>query len=242
MRQFNPDMAQNMRDWAESSQCPLLRAIPIQGMPQTFCCPPFGDRIRSNFPPPIDQRLLDRIVNLGDSNPNFPRLLNPDLGPVIHHAPVSSPIGPASNVFISGIPYALDPYCQFTIPVYAMFSRGQRGLPIALGDIQDIINVILAQNETLQDYLKDRLNSVRQIASVSMDTPDKGMNLAIFNADGIVRNDYQIEVLQNLYQIQKLCQVHMLYDQLVYPLIYWTGSGGYGILQSEKPHSATTSI
>jgi hypothetical protein len=178
----------------------------------------------------MDQQLLDRIVNLADSNPSFPRLLNPDLRLVIHRAPVSSPIGPASNVFISGIPYALDPYRQFTIPAYAMFSRGQRGLPLAIGDIQEIINVILAQDERLRGYLKDRLNSVRQIASVSMNEPDEGMNLAIFNADGIVRNDCQIEVCRNSYQIQKLCQVHMLYDQLVYPLIFWTGSGGCGTL------------
>jgi hypothetical protein len=34
----------------------------------------------------------------------------------------------------------------------------------------------------------------------------------------------------------------MLYDQLVYPLIFWTGYGGYGILQSEKPEGATALI
>jgi hypothetical protein len=34
----------------------------------------------------------------------------------------------------------------------------------------------------------------------------------------------------------------MLYDQFVYPLIFWAGSGGYGILQSEKPDGATALI
>jgi hypothetical protein len=80
----------------------------------------------------MDQRLLDRIVDLTYSNPNFPRILNRDLRPVIQRACISSPNGRASNVFISGIPYALDADRPFTAPVYAVFSRGQRGLPIPL--------------------------------------------------------------------------------------------------------------
>jgi hypothetical protein len=62
-----------------------------------------------------------------------------------------------------------------------------------------------------------------------MNEPDEGMNLAIFNAEGILLNDYQMEVLRNSYQPQKLCQCHMLYDPLVYPLIFWAGSGGCGV-------------
>jgi hypothetical protein len=34
----------------------------------------------------------------------------------------------------------------------------------------------------------------------------------------------------------------MLYDQFLYPLIFWNGSGGCGILDSENPHSATRHI
>jgi hypothetical protein len=34
----------------------------------------------------------------------------------------------------------------------------------------------------------------------------------------------------------------MLYDQLVYPLIFWTGSGGCGVMESEKLHGCTTLI
>jgi hypothetical protein len=86
------------------------------------------------------------------------------------------------------------------------------------------------------------IHSIRQIASVSMTEIDKRMNFAIFNADGIALNDHQIEVLQNSCHIQKLCQFHMLYDQLVSPLIFWTGSGGCSILQFEKPQGATTVI
>jgi hypothetical protein len=53
-----------------------------------------------------------------------------------------------------------------------------------------------------------------------MDEPDDGMNLAIFNAEGAVLDNHQLEVVRNSYHTQKLSQVHMLYDQLVYPLTF----------------------
>jgi hypothetical protein len=34
----------------------------------------------------------------------------------------------------------------------------------------------------------------------------------------------------------------MLYDQLVYPLIFWTGSGGCGVMESEKLQRSTAPI
>jgi hypothetical protein len=47
-------------------------------------------------------------------------------------------------------------------------------------------------------------------------------------------NDPQMEVPQNSDQSQKSCQFHMLYDQHVYVLIFWTGSGGWRIFESEE--------
>jgi hypothetical protein len=91
----------------------------------------------------MDQPLLDRIVDRTDSNPNCPRILNRDLRPAIQHACISSPNGPASNVFISGVSYALGTYRQFTTPVYDVFSRDQPGLRIPPGDIKKMINAIL---------------------------------------------------------------------------------------------------
>jgi hypothetical protein len=52
----------------------------------------------------MDEELLQRIVRLTDSNPNFPRILNRDLRSVLQHACVSSPNAGASSLFISGIP------------------------------------------------------------------------------------------------------------------------------------------
>jgi hypothetical protein len=128
-------------------------------------------------------------------------------------------------MLISGVPYALDSYWQFVTPVYAVFVRTQQRISIPHGGTEEIITSILSQNRTLQGYLIDRLDSVREIATVVMDEPNDGMNLAIFNAEGILPDDHQLEIVHNSYHTQKLSQVHMLYDQLVYPLIFWTGSG-----------------
>jgi hypothetical protein len=46
----------------------------------------------------------------------------------------------------------------------------------------------------------------------------------------------------NSYHTQKPSQAHMLYDQLVYPLFLRTGSGGCGVMESEKLHGCTTLI
>jgi hypothetical protein len=62
-----------------------------------------------------------------------------------------------------------------------------------------------------------------------MNEPHEGMNLATFNAEGPLMNDHQMEVLQNSYQSQKLCQFDMLDGQLAYPLVFWTASGRWGI-------------
>jgi hypothetical protein len=108
----------------------------------------------------MDEYLFNPIVQLTESHPNAPQIFNRHLRPVFRHTGVSFPNGPASAFFITGIPDTLDTCRHFTTPVYAVFSRGQRGLPIPPDDIQEIINVILSQNETLQGYLRDRLDSV----------------------------------------------------------------------------------
>jgi hypothetical protein len=83
---------------------------------------------------------------------------------------------------------------------------------------------------------------VQEIATVAMDELDDGMNLAIVNGEEALFDDHQLEVVRNSYPTQKLSQVYMLYDQLVYPLIFWTGSRGCGVMESEKLQGCTTLI
>jgi hypothetical protein len=168
--------------------------------------------------------------------------LNRDLRPVLQHADGSSPNADAPNVFISGIPSALDFHRQFITPIYTVFFRTHQRIPIPPGGTEEIITSVLSQNRTFQGYLRDRLDSVREIATVAMDEPDDGMNLAIFNAQGALLDDHQSEVVCNSYHTQKLSQAHMIYDRLVYPLIFWTGSGGCGMMESEKLQGCRTLV
>jgi hypothetical protein len=168
--------------------------------------------------------------------------LTRDWQPVLRYARVSSPNAKASNLFISGIPYALDTYPQFTNPVYPVFSRNDRGLQRPHGDIEAIIDFILCQNRNLRGYLRDRLDSLRQIGIVPMNESDKEMNLAVFDVERLFLNDHQMKVLRGSYQLQKLSQSRMLYDPLVYPWIFWTGAGGCGIMESERLQVSTSLI
>jgi hypothetical protein len=103
--------------------------------------------------------------------------------------------------------------------------------------VDDIIALILSQNGTLQGDLRDRFESIREIATVSMNEGDEGMNMAIFNAKGILLNNHQIELFRNSDQPQRFCQAHMLDNQLPYGRMFWCGSGGCPILESDKLQS-----
>jgi hypothetical protein len=46
------------------------------------------------------------------------------------------------------------------------------------------------KTERSKTYLRDWLDSVREIATVAMDKPDDGVNLAIFNVEGALLGDH----------------------------------------------------
>jgi hypothetical protein len=92
MRDFGEDIADKIRQWAEIPPYPHCGAVLLRGMSYEFCCKPFAGRIRNHLAPPMGRESLDYIVELTQSIPNFPRVLNCDLGPVLQHARVSSPM------------------------------------------------------------------------------------------------------------------------------------------------------
>jgi hypothetical protein len=71
---------------------------------------------------------------------------------------------------------------------------------------------------------------------------DEGMNMAILTCDGISDGPAAWQVLKGNYTIVKLHQTEALYDQLVYPLMFWEGRGGCGVLQGEETEKITTQI
>jgi hypothetical protein len=244
MKLFDPDAILRIRDELELPECQYCGAVLIRGMPEGFCCKPFHDMIKPHLPTQMDPELLDRILESSHAKPNFPRVLNRQLRPVTQYACVTSPNAGFSNLFISGIPYAVDSFRQFTSPVYAVFSRMDKHLDLMtdseLQEVADIIESILRKNDKLNDYVRNRLDCVREIGNVSMNEPDPGINLVIFNADGQVLSEQEIEVIRSSYESEKLCPVEMGYDQLVYPLIFWQGWGGCGIAENAERHGATT--
>jgi hypothetical protein len=180
----------------------------------------------------LDESILRRIPELSQSNPNFPRLLNRDLGPVIQNGQIQSPSDPASTLFISGIPSVIDTFRQFVTHVSAVFHRLDRTDPIQLHNCDQLIADNLIRNDILGQYPREGLDSVQNLAMASITGPDQGMNLAIFNADGSLLIGQEIEAVKNCYQTNKLSQNLMLYDQLVYALIFWDGHGGCGSANS----------
>jgi hypothetical protein len=68
----------------------------------------------------MDERLFNRIIQPTDANSNFSLILNRDLRPVYQYACESFSERFSSNLIISGIPYAVNTYRQFTAPVYAV--------------------------------------------------------------------------------------------------------------------------
>jgi hypothetical protein len=103
-----------------------------------------------------------------------------------------------------------------------------------------MIAFILSQNETSHGHLMDEEDSVSAIATGSMNEPDEGTNLAIFSAEEILLTDSQRKVLRTSSQPQQLWQLHTPSDQLIYSLMFWTGSGGCDIVESENPQGAIT--
>jgi hypothetical protein len=64
MRDFNEDIADKIRQWAEIPPRPHCAVVLFQGMSHEFCCKPFAGRIRNHLPPPMGREMLDHIVEL----------------------------------------------------------------------------------------------------------------------------------------------------------------------------------
>jgi hypothetical protein len=75
-----------------------------------------------------------------------------------------------------------------------------------------------------------------------MNKREKGMHLAVSNAEGLLLDEHGLEAIRKSYQRQEILKFHMLCDEFAYLLIFCTGSGTWGILESEKLQGPTTLI
>jgi hypothetical protein len=140
----------------EHTPCPHCGAVLLRSMKPRFCCHGSEASVRSCLPAPLAPLLLARIVEETEANANFPRTLNCKLRPVLQHASVSAPNGPASTLFIAGILYAVDAFGQFKTTVYAVFCRNEGGNAARPSVVERLIDQVLEANGPLRGYRPPR--------------------------------------------------------------------------------------
>jgi hypothetical protein len=121
-----------------------------------------------------------------------------------------------------------------------IFWRMQHDVPISHRERDQLLALFLAKNNTLRNFVREGVDSMQETVRVSGDEPDQAVNLAIFNADGFIRNEHQIQALSKTHRVEKLSQYLMLDDQPVCPLIFWNGAGGAGVEERESIQGSTT--
>jgi hypothetical protein len=110
------------------------------------------------------------------------------------------------------------------------------------GSACQIIAEFLALNPTLSDYVRELSERGRDVARVKEAQLDKGFNLVVLHEPGSAEAAHEVEVVRQGYGRTKLRQHERLYDQLVYPLIFWFGTGGCGVPAGAPIQGATTMI
>jgi hypothetical protein len=120
IREFDVGIAERIRRWAELPPCKDCGAILRRGLPVGFCCKPFGKKIISNLPPPMEEELRQRLRKFVASNRNLAWKLNHWLRPLLQNASISRPNRNGSTMAVSGIPYAINSLRQFLTPVCAI--------------------------------------------------------------------------------------------------------------------------
>jgi hypothetical protein len=230
-------VAAQIRD-REQHPCDTCGAIRVGQMEKGFCCAPFGEAIKNHLPNAMTPWLRERVADLTNGKPNAARTLNRLLRPVIQNTDIHSPRGPGSTVFLNGIPYALDQFRQFHTPVYAVFINHEEHAAETSLEMREIIRYIIPRNPVLASHVSRRWERVQNVA-ISMAEPDQGMNLAILNADAPEENDDTISTIRKNYGVKPIPPTQMIYDQLIYPLLFSKGKGGAGVEEHASRQGAT---
>jgi hypothetical protein len=134
MRGADPDrdgaIFEAIRAWGETPPCPRCGSLLPRGLLRDMCCRGFEEVIHEHLPPPIPAALLARVVRQTEKQPNFPRVLNQGMRPVMHHADMRYPRGGGSTMVVTGMPYGVSGVGQFKTTVYAVFSgQGNMDVP-----------------------------------------------------------------------------------------------------------------
>jgi hypothetical protein len=206
MRQPNDDVRAFLRTMFEPNPCLHCGAVQITGG-FTRYCNGYSEVIKNHLPQemPMDlRREIERRTN--ETSPNFPRILNKDLRPVIENANIRSSRAGGSTVFITVFPSVRDSYRQFLTPVYSVFNALDRDPITMRGSTDTWIRRIVSENETFPEYIHDHTR--KAVIEMQISVPgsiDQGINLAILNPDGIREHSaewghYEIIILARSYR------------------------------------------
>jgi hypothetical protein len=170
--------------------------------------------------------MMERILAQMRGHPNFPRIPNRAMSPCLQNADIRSPWGPASTLFVSVIPSGVNSLRYFLTPIYAVFfSREENNVPDENEKLALIWN-ILRLNPTLSEYVRGYMNRVREVIRVALTELDDGFSLAVLHEPGSGTCAHEIDVIRRGDGRMKLSQFENLYDRLLYPLFFWSGTGG----------------
>jgi hypothetical protein len=151
------------------------------------CCEGFEQDIGENSPEPMPTNIRRAVEECtANGKPNFLRIINADLRPVIQNAQMSSSNAAASSVLLTVIPCALDSFRQLLRPAYAIFNKLDRE---SMGSEEMNIRLaraILEHNKVLRGHVRRRTSTAlakMQIRLIGF--ADTATNLAVMNADEI---------------------------------------------------------
>jgi hypothetical protein len=128
-------------------------------------------------------------------------------------------------VFRSGLPYAVDCFAQFRTAIYAVFCQWENMGPPEANEMTALVRTCLGQNPTLGQYVAESVDRGREAARIHIQDVDPGFNLAVLRNGAERLMPHEMEALRERFGWTKIWQCEMRYDQLVYPLIFWSGAG-----------------
>jgi hypothetical protein len=109
-------------------------------------------------------------------------------------------------------------------------------------EMRELVRTFLGSNPTLGQYVAESLDRGREAARSHIQDADPGFNLAVLTNGAGRLMLHEMEALRERFGWTKISQCEMRYDQLVYPLIFWSGAGGCGPPVGALMRGATMAI
>ena len=236
--------------------CPNCGAATLNVKLPENCCNNIPN-IRDHLPPySAPSEIIDIISNYSHNDCHFIRSLNRFARPILQKTSIKTAEKKYSTLFIQGVSYSLDTRFQFLDPVYIISSNldlekymKKRFTWITSEkfiDIKNLISILLKENETLNQFIHEKMNIFKKdefLAFVENSYDSRGISISLINTDNPFQKHGTLEALTyndskdiniSNYRTKSIPADSALYDQLLYPLIFWNGSGGIGKLENEN--------